>query len=223
MNILSKLKPASGSKAPTTPEIAERIRTTEAEVARLDGELGEVALAEFLGAPGAAEKATALSGQLMQLRETLAKLKRAQVVALEHEEAEQRRVRVQLARTQIRNVKEALAARDEAAVAMNAALAEACQQFKTLVAKSTKARSACPLGMEWPAGSLCEFSDLHRLVEETLWKFGANPTLGARDHFPGAKTTFDLMHQPERIPDLPDTIKASSAHVLAVLDGRVKE
>ncbi|HVM77630.1 MAG TPA: hypothetical protein VMU06_01335 [Stellaceae bacterium] len=224
MSVLTKLKPAPGgnSTMETSSAIAERIRATEAEIARLDGDLGQTALAEFLGAEGATEKATALCQQMEEQRTMLTKLKSAHIAALEREEIEQRRVRAQLARTQIRNVKECLKARDEAAVALNGTVAEVCRQFRILIDKSAKAKAACPLDMKWPNDALCDFGDLRRLTEEALWKHGGNPAIGARDNFPGGKTSVLFAGQPENIPDLAETIKKASSHVLAALEGSVK-
>ena len=219
MSILSKLKSDAGGKAATSAEIAEQIKAAETDIARLDGELGEVELAELMGDATAAKKAADMRERIQQLHATVERLQRVRRVTVQREAEEQERARARLLKIQIRNCKERLAARDAAAIALEAAIVEACKQFRTLVDKSVGAREACPLTREWPAGSLCEFGDLRQLVEEALWKHGANPVLGARDHFPGGRSTTLLMHQPEKIPSLAAKVMEASEYVIGVLSG----
>lgn len=217
---VSAVRGATASKGLSVAEITNRQREAEQKLADLEAEHRRVALESVSGVEGAADRLATIIQSMAETRDSIAILRAASSAATERDTAQERAQRAALRKTQLNAVKQHLAARDEAALALSVAIENAAVAWKTLVHRSEKARAANPVGGEWPSGSMCEFLDLRKAVEEELYRCTGNPELGARDQFPGADASFDFTHRPADLPKLVDAVKAATAHTLAILNGR---
>lgn len=228
MSLMTKLtSPAARPPLFKAPAIAAQLADAEGRISALEARHREAALEAVSGnSPAATDLGLieSVESELTQTRQRITRLRAAHTAALEHDERERRRQVAALQATQVRAVRSHLNARDAAAEALSKALAEACAQWKVLIERSAKARAANPVGGQWPHGSVCDFGELKRLVEQELFRIGGDPDLGNPKSFPGANAhDLTLVHNPSAIPPLTDTLRQSSEHVLATLTGKEPE
>jgi hypothetical protein len=228
MSLIDNLK-GGGAKppqyeGPKAPGIAKRLETAQAELAELECQRGDVALADVLGEAGASARLTTLNHQLADARASVETLTAAHATAVQRDEAAIRAQRATLQKTQINAVRQHLAARDKAAEKLSAAIADATAAFHDLLDRSAKAQAAWPVGFgECPAEAALTTNDvLRNLVGFELHRMSAasgdlpgqgRALLGSR--LPG----MDFQHRPEAIPPLTEKVKAASAHIIRELTG----
>lgn len=210
---------------PAAPDIARKLQEAETQLPVLEAQHAQDALDSVTGIDGAGARLSATVEKIERLRERILTLCAAHKAAVERDAAEDRSCRAALQKTQIAAVRSHLAARDAAAEAFSAAQAEACKQFKIMQERSAKAVAACPVGFEWPGGSMCTFGDLSRAVAQEMYRLGGDPMPPHKKSFPGAKLDFplkaNLKGEPHKVPPLADSLKEASARVIRVLTGRV--
>jgi len=224
MSLIDNLRGSPGTK-PThsmqAPEVAMKLATAEAELRELEGAYGTVALEALSAAPGAKDRLTAAERQLVDSRQRVATLKAAHRAAVDRDEATIRAQRASLQKTQIAAVRKHLEARDAAAIALSAAIAEATKQYHLLLDRSAKAQAACPIGTDWPGGTLCEPDPIRKLVEHELFRASASPGGHDSRDFPGAQLPgLEYEWQPAAVPPLADKINAASQYVMTELTGK---
>lgn len=226
--VFAKPEPPKAA-GPKAPGIAHRIKEAEALLAQLERDYAEASLAWAAGDAGE-ERLNAVQAKLDKTHGDLAALTAAYGLAQEKDAAAERAARAALQQTQIRAVRSHLAARDAAAEALTAALADAVKHYKAMLERSAKARAASPIGGSWPAGSMCAAGELKRLVEVELYRASAllmeghDAVVAPKLAFPGASPHDLSMHgQPEKLQSLPDALKQATTHVIGVLTGQVVE
>lgn len=223
MNILDGIRGKAAStptKPPLAPDIANTLAAAEAELFELEAKHGNLALDAMAGEPDAASRLATLTRDLSSARENVATLKAAHKAAVDRDEANIRAQRAALRKTQIAAMRKHLDARDAAAIALSASIADAARHYRTLLDRSTKARSACPIGAIWPTATDCEPDPIRRLVQYELFRLSA--TEGNQDGraLPGAMMLPGYQWQPAAIPPLVDAIKRGSEHAIAELAGK---
>lgn len=225
MSLIENIKNRPGPK-PIQPLQADavlaKLKYAEAELTALESQHGAAALEAVVG--GSDTALAALNRDIAKARETVATLRAAHTAAVERDEATVRAQRAALQKTQINAVRKHLEARDAAAVALEATIKEAVKQYHEMLDRGVKAQSACPLGMPWPMGSLCEPDPIAKMVTYELYRVSASPGDEDRRAFPGSiSPNADFTWNPEAIPAIASEIKQASAHVLASLTGKTTE
>jgi hypothetical protein len=226
MTILESIRGKPGTKAHTAqaPDVLRKLRVAEAELAELETQHGNAALDAVIGDAGAQGRLDTLTRNLASGRDKVATLKAAHHAAIERDEAAVRSQREAIRKTQFTAMKQHLAARDAAAVAFSAAIAEAAKQYHTLLDRSAKARAACPIGETWPYDTLCEIDPLRLAVEHEIFRVSATPGDMDGRSLPGARLPdVKVQWQPEATVPLADKIKKASAYTIAKLTGKAPE
>ena len=227
MSLIDNLRGSPGAKPQHTvqaPEVAAKLATAEAELSELEAQHGGAALDALSGGSGATERLAGINRQLAAARDSVTTLRAAHKAAVDRDAATIRAQRAALQKTQIAAVRKHLEARDAAAVTLSAAIAEAAKHYHVLLERSAKAMAACPIGTEWPGGTMCEHDPIRRLVEHELYRASASP--GNRDGraFPGAQLPgMEYEWQPAAVPPLADKISAASRYVMTELTGKAPE
>lgn len=212
-------QPTAPSASP--PEIAAKLATAEAEVAGLEA---VAALEALVDSPTAKDRLAGIQARLAAARESAASLKAAYRTAVERDGTTIVIRRAALQKTQLAAVRKHLDARDAAAVALSAAIAEVVKHYHTLLDRSAKGMAACPVGTTWPPGSECEPDAIRKIVASELYRASASP--GDRDGrtVPGGQLPDgEYLYQPATIPAMEEQIKKASDHVIAKLTGRGQE
>lgn len=228
MSLIDNLK-GGGAKppqfqAPQAPAIAKKLEAAQVELAELERQRGDVALADVLGEAGASARLTTLNRQLADARANVETLTAAHATAVQRDDAAIRAQRATLQKTQINAVRQHLAARDKAAEKLSAAIADAAAAFHDLLDRSAKAQAAWPVGMgECPAEAALTTNDvLRNFVGHELHRVSAAPgdlpgegraLLGSR------LPSMNYQHQPEAIPPLAERVRQASAHTIRELTG----
>ena len=216
--------PKPGAQIPKAPDIAAQLSQAESDYAALQAEHGSIALDAIAGLPGGSDRLQELQRDLATIGDRVATLKAAHKAAIERDEAAVKAQRAALQKTQLAAVRKHLEARDAAAVAFSRAIEEATKQFHTLLDRSAKAESACPIGMAWPHGSLCGRDPIRALVANEIFRLSASPGNGDGRALPGAEMPSpEYQWQPAALPALGEKIGAASKYVLAKLTGKAAE
>jgi hypothetical protein len=226
MTILDTIRGKPGAKPAQmqAPDVQRKLRAAEAELAELETQHGTAALDAIVGEAGASDRLEALNRNLARSRESVATLRAAHTAAVERDEETVRAQRTALHKAQLAAVRKHLDARDAAAEALSAAIAEATKQYHVLLERSAKAQAACPIGTTWPINSLCEHDPLRKALTHELFRLSA--TAGNHDGraFPGAQLPgMEFQWQPAAIPALVDQVKHASRYVIAKLTGKSAE
>jgi hypothetical protein len=221
MTITETIKGAFKLKTPEPAQIARRIADQEALVRELEQCHAEASLAWASSAAGSSTALDQLDAQLGTARRELRALQAAHALAVEQKTAEERARVAALHATQIRACEQHLAARDKAAVELTKALTLVAAHYKTLIARSEKARNACPIGMAWPMGSLCELGPIKRQIAIEMFRLMGDPSLNGAATFPGADPgDLRFLTKPDAMEPLTDVIERASRHTLDVLKGK---
>jgi len=233
MSLIENLKGGGVKPAtvPTAPGIAKKLEAAKAELAQIEAEHDTAALDAVIDAPGASARYADLQKRLASVRDNVAKLESAHRAAVARDDAAIRQQRASLQKAQLNAVRSHLAARDKAGERFEVAIVEAAAAYRELLLRSEKAQASCPIGMDWPGGSLCERDTIIRAVQHAMHKASAEPgdlphdMGGQGGHaLPGtALPGMDYQHRPTDIPALADRVKQASAHVIATLTGKAPE
>jgi small-conductance mechanosensitive channel len=218
-------KPAAKPQPPLqAPEIEQRLNHAQARVSELYAQRRGTALDAETGDTAAAAQLENLNREIAAANDRVATLRAAHEAAIERDEATLQAQRAALQRTQLAAVRKHLEARNAAAVALTAALDAAAKQFHILLERSDKAQAACPIGMTWPHGALCEADPLRNLVVAELYRLSATPGNKDGHALPGAGfPSSEYEWQPATIPPMAERVGAASAYVLAKLTGKATE
>jgi hypothetical protein len=222
MSIISNF--AGKPKVVTAADIQNRLQAAQQELAAIEARHGDLALAAIGGADGAQTEFDAATAALTKARGTVATLSAAHKAAIERDEANLRRSRAALQKSQLAAVRSHLNARDAAADAIATAIAEMAKQWKLLLERSAKARNANPIGGKFPSGALCGVQELQTLVAYELHRACTDGNGGevGGEELPGS-LRFAEGWPPTAAPPLVEKLRAASLHVVAVLTGKIAE
>jgi len=221
MSIIETIK--GRGKAPGQADILTNIANAEAELAELERQHGPASLAAVEQVPNAAIELEALNRKIAIARERVKTLQAAHRAAIQRNEAALAADRAAIQKSQIAAVRKHLEARDAALVAFAAKMAEATAHYHEMIDRSLKAQNACPIGMAWPDGSLCEPHMIRGLASGEFYRISATPGNADARSLPGSRAPNpDFDHNPSAIAPLVDTIKHASAYVIAKLMGKAE-
>lgn len=227
MSLIDNLRGKPGPKAaqpmPATQAsaIVAKLQTAESELRALEAQHGDAALEAIGGEAGAQDRLETISAKLKGAREKISTLEAAHAAAVKRDEAMLDAQRTSLRKTQIAAMRKHLEARNAAAERFSAAMAEAAAQYRAMIDRSAKAMAACPIGSNWPQGTLCEIDPIRQLAQHEMFRLSATP--GNRDGrtLPGAALpSANVEWQPQVIKPLSETLKTASDFVIAKLTGK---
>ena len=208
-------KPMAGATLKAA-DVAAQLATAENDLAALESEHGNAALDAIAGNP---DRLAALNGKLNEARERVSMLGAAHKAALERDEAVIQAQRAALRKTQIAAMQKHIEARNQHAVALAAAIAEAAKHYHGLLDRSEKAERACPIGSRWPQHD--GWAATKRFVINEFYRVSASPGNQDSRALPGSEPSgADTQWNPAAIPPLADRIKAASAGVLETITGK---
>ncbi len=219
MSLIEQLRGQSAAK-PSEVELAE----AETELARLEAEHADAAVEALGDSPAAKQRLAGVQAQLATERPRVAPLRAAYRAAVESDEATIVIRRAALQRTQLAAVRKHIQARAAAAVALSEAITKVAEHYHVLLERSAKAQAACPVGMSWPNGALCDAESVRELVSFELFRLSASP--GNRDDhaLPGATLPgLEYEYQPSAIPPMSEQFAQASANIIAALTRRAPE
>jgi hypothetical protein len=225
MSVIDNLrrKPTSAAPLIQAPDISQRLVQAQAELERLQGQHGDVALDALLSIEGADARLTVLEKQIASARADVQKLQSAHKAALSRDEATILQQRASLYKTQMATVRRKLEARDQAAQELQGAFGTVARAWTTMIEASKAAKAATPAGTTWPEDALpavIDFDGIKLLVANEMYRQAGDPALGNKFSFPGGRPTPGNEGQPDKIRPLVDSMKAHTAFVLEKLTGK---
>ena len=215
MSVIETLRSVAKPAAITVAAIEVKLRAAQNKAAALEGEYGAACLDAVAGIEGGSARLDAMQSDLARARGDVKTLEVALGAARDRDQENLRKSRVAMQKTQLAACRTHLRARDEAAEALSAALAEAAKHWRVLVERSAKAEAANPIGGNWPDGAICSANELFRPVQLEMARLCA--LAGCEDLLPGVPHVDDAIGVTPLLPK----IKEASAQMLAVLTKRV--
>ena len=219
MTITDTFRAVANSAMPaiTVTAIEAKLAKARQDVAGFQAEHGEAALAAVAGTAGAQNRLDGLRHALAQAQGEVSTLDAALIAAKERDAAALRKNRAALQKTQFAALRKHLEARDAAAEALVAAIAETARQWKILVERSAKAQAANPIGGIFPDGALTTEGALLEALELEIARAFAVERVEAS--YPGLRP----IDAAELAPALMGKIKNASAHVVKAIASRQAE
>jgi hypothetical protein len=212
-------------KAPSVAELRKRLAEADAEVASLNDQYGEHALAAESGDSDAAaqlvklqDSASAAHRRVIALRAAIKAAEQAEVKREAEAKAAVRKSLVDSIRAQFRQ-------RESAAVRIVAAIENLALAYEDFQRVNDRISKAIPSGTpQLPASALLSGIHLRRAIASELFRAGHGERgangIGYPNMIPGAEQ-FDFRSDPETMTPFDKVAKDGAAYVMAVLEGKV--
>ena len=211
---------AANPLAATAPAIAAKLQAAQSEVAELEAQHGDAALAAINGEPGAEDRLVAFDSKLKTARAHVATLQAAHAAAIKRDQSVLAEQRASLRKTQINALRKHIERRNREAEQLSAAIVELASHYHALLDATVKARGVVPIGSQWPE-SYFDFGPdaIRRLVAQEMFRLSASA--GAANALPGAHCgEARYEHQPSAMPQLVERVKEASGYIFKTLSGK---